>query len=141
MHFSANTFINVHKQYACAFDWEIGKRKETYIRTYNDSDQRSSNIDETKYSWLQLNLERVVNNIRHLAANVYPEHYAKFEKQIAIVQEIKMSYKVGTPPDVLIEKISDFSETFYKLTPPRDSKYYKSLKSQITALVLYCEIN
>jgi len=141
MNFKATPIIDRNQQPACNFEYQIGKREENYKRVFDSIEARDKQIDRTRYDWLQANLERVVNNIRHLAANVHQDHYRKFDKQLGIVQALKMKYNPATPSKVLIDDISTVSETFYKLCPPKDSRYYKTIKSQITSLVLYCEMN
>lgn len=140
MNFTATTYID-KPYYGASFNYKVGKEEKIYNLLFENSELRDFKIDETKYIVLQLTLERVVNNIRHLASNVYPEHYQQFQKQLQIVQDIKMSYKPGTPARILMNKISEYSETFFKLTPPKGSRYYKTIKSHITSLIIYCETN
>lgn len=141
MNFTATPFIDNTRKFACTYNYIIGKRELNYVESYTDADHRNDKIDETRYLCLQMNLENIVNNIQHLADKVNPMHYHQFQKQLEIMQAIKRSYEIGTPASELIAKICNRSETLYKLIPPKESKYYNYIKSRITALVLYCEIN
>jgi len=112
-----------------------------YELEYVSVEARDFKIDETRYIWLQRNLEMVVNNIRFLASEKLQNHYNKLTEEIRIVQELKMEYKPGTHSSVLIAKISDKAHIFRSLIPPETSKYHNRIKSQITSLLLYCDIN
>lgn len=124
-----------------------------YSGEFSDRFSSVKNLEDwvanDKYVWLQVNLERLVNNIRYIASDKdYSRYYQDKKRELNMIQSLKMGYlnSDGSLNEkqnfkTLLNDIKNLSNVFRKLLPPEQTKFYSRISSQVNALLFYAEIH